>query len=64
MGNGRSILSIGGTVFIALALIAVMGLTGGPALNRIEEGLGAPLLWAGIIALIVLIIAVFLILRN
>jgi len=49
-------LEIGGTVFIALALIWFLGVSGGASLDSVKQGLGSQLSAGGWIAFIVLIV--------
>lgn len=57
--NIKAELSITGTVFIALALIVILGLIVGASFNEIKEGLGnLSLGFAGIAFIVLIIIAV------
>lgn len=58
--KGQITVSITGTVFIALALITIIGIATGLALNQIQPGLGSPLIWIGIISFIILVVFAFL----
>ncbi|MEM2600621.1 MAG: hypothetical protein QXL58_04435 [Candidatus Hadarchaeales archaeon] len=58
--RGQISISITGTVFIALALLTVLSLATGIAFNKLQAGLGDPLIAIGLISFIILILFAFL----
>jgi hypothetical protein len=53
--KGEINIIVTGTIFVALALIVVLGLSSGISFNQIGAGLGNPLILVAIIAFIVLV---------